>query len=59
MQRKIFTFGQARRLANSSVWEFQQLLGQHHIERHYNETDKAIGYRHNQSRLLGSCDSYL
>jgi len=39
--RKIFTFGQARRLANLSVWEFQQLLGQHHIERHYNESDLA------------------
>ena len=39
--RKIFTFGQARRLANLSVWEFQQLLGQHHIERHYNKTDLA------------------
>ena len=37
----IFTFGQARRLANLPVWEFQQLLGQHHIERHYSETDLA------------------
>ena len=27
--------------ANLSVWEFQQLLGQHHIERHYNEIDLA------------------
>ncbi|MHC5827089.1 MAG: UPF0175 family protein, partial [Nostoc sp.] len=26
--QNIFTFGQARRLANLSVWEFQQLLGQ-------------------------------
>lgn len=39
--RQIFTFGQARRLANLPVWEFQQLLGQHHIERHYNEIDLA------------------
>jgi len=37
--RNIFTFGQARRLANLSVWEFQQLLGQHNIPRHYSETD--------------------
>lgn len=37
----IFTFGQARRLANLSVWEFQQLLAQHNIQRHYNETDLA------------------
>lgn len=40
----IFTFGQARKLANLSMWEFQQLLGQHHIERHYSQTDKAIGH---------------
>ncbi|MBS3026664.1 MAG: UPF0175 family protein [Dolichospermum sp. DET50] len=37
--QNIFTFGQARRLANLSVWEFQQLLGQRKIERHYNEFD--------------------
>lgn len=39
--RSIFTFGQARRLANLSVWEFQQLLGQQKIQRHYSETDLA------------------
>lgn len=39
--RNIFTFGQARRLANLSVWEFQQLLGQHNIQRHYSETELA------------------
>ena len=37
--RNIFTFGQARRLANLSVWEFQQLLGEHNIQRHYSETE--------------------
>ncbi|MCL1465699.1 UPF0175 family protein [Argonema galeatum] len=37
--QNIFTFGQARHLANLSVWEFQQLLGQKKIDRHYNETD--------------------
>lgn len=37
--QNIFTFGQARRLANLSVWEFQQLLGQQKIERHYHEAD--------------------
>jgi len=35
----IFTFSQARHLANLSVWEFQQLLSQNKIERHYNEAD--------------------
>jgi predicted HTH domain antitoxin len=37
--QNIFTFAQARHLANLSVWEFQQLLGQHKIDRHYNEAD--------------------
>jgi predicted HTH domain antitoxin len=39
--RDIFTFGQARRLANLSVWEFQQLLAQHKIPRHYSEIELA------------------
>lgn len=39
--QNIFTFGQARRLANLSVWEFQQVLGQKNIDRHYNEIDLA------------------
>lgn len=39
--RQIFTFGQARRLANLSVWEFQQLLGQKNIPRHYDKEDLA------------------
>jgi predicted HTH domain antitoxin len=38
-EQNIFTFGQARRLANLSVWELQQLLGQREIERHYTEVD--------------------
>jgi predicted HTH domain antitoxin len=37
--QNIFTLGQSRRLADISVWEFQQLLAQHKIQRHYNETD--------------------
>ncbi|MGM3307052.1 UPF0175 family protein [Anabaena sp. WFMT] len=37
--QNIFTFGQARRLANLSVWEFQQLLGNRKIQRHYTEVD--------------------
>lgn len=39
--KNIFTFGQARHLANLSVWELQQILGQKNIDRHYNETDLA------------------
>jgi predicted HTH domain antitoxin len=37
--QNIFTLGQARRLADLSVWEFQKLLAQHKIQRHYNEAD--------------------
>lgn len=37
----VFTFGQARRLADLSVWEFQKLLAQDKIQRHYGETDLA------------------
>ncbi|MDB9314373.1 UPF0175 family protein [Spirulina sp. CS-785/01] len=40
-QKKLFTFGQVRRLLNLSVWELQQLLGKHNIERHYDEEDLA------------------
>jgi predicted HTH domain antitoxin len=39
--QKIFTFGQARDLANLCVWEFQKLLGQKEISRHYDEEDLA------------------
>ncbi|GAA6618809.1 UPF0175 family protein [Scytonema sp. NUACC26] len=37
--QNIFTLSQARHLANLSVWEFQKLLGQNKIERHYNTVD--------------------
>jgi predicted HTH domain antitoxin len=37
--QNIFTFGQARRLADLLVWEFQQLLAQHNIQRHYSEIE--------------------
>jgi predicted HTH domain antitoxin len=39
--QNIFTFGQARRLADLSVWEFQQLLAQHNIQCHYSEIELA------------------
>lgn len=38
-EQNIFTFAQARNLANLSVWEFQQLLGNKKISRHYSEVD--------------------
>ena len=40
--QNIFSFGQARNLANLSVWEFQQLLGQRQIQRHYSEIDLLL-----------------
>lgn len=40
-QKKIFTFGQVRRFLNISVWELQKILGEKHIERHYNEDNLA------------------
>jgi predicted HTH domain antitoxin len=42
-QKNILSFGKARDLAQLSKWEFHELLGQEHIERHYDleelETD--------------------
>jgi predicted HTH domain antitoxin len=40
-ENNIFTFGQARRLLNYSVWEFQKLLGENHIIRQYDKDDLA------------------
>jgi predicted HTH domain antitoxin len=37
----IFTFGQARHRANLSVWEFQKILGEKKVSRHYDEADLA------------------
>jgi predicted HTH domain antitoxin len=38
-QQNVFTFAQARRLLNLSVWELQKLLGENQIERHYDQND--------------------
>ncbi|KPQ31775.1 MAG: putative small protein [Phormidium sp. OSCR] len=40
-ENQIFTFGQARRLLNYSVWEFQKLLGENHVVRQYDQEDLA------------------
>ncbi|MCT7964289.1 UPF0175 family protein [Laspinema sp. D1] len=40
-ENQIFTFSQARRLLNYSVWEFQKLLGENHIVRQYDKDDLA------------------
>jgi predicted HTH domain antitoxin len=37
----VFSLGQARRLADLSLWEFQQLLAQYNIQHHYSEIELA------------------
>jgi predicted HTH domain antitoxin len=56
--QNIFTFGQARRLANLSVWEFQQLLGERKIERHYNEIDLCEDVKTIQEVIKNANTSY-
>lgn len=51
-QNKIFTFGQARRLLNYSVWEFQKLLGENHIVRQYDKDDLTEDIEAIQSGFL-------
>jgi len=38
-QRRILTVGKARALAQVARWEFEELLGQRHVPRHYGEED--------------------
>ncbi|MDY0166855.1 MAG: UPF0175 family protein [Thermoguttaceae bacterium] len=38
-QRGILSGGMARKLAGVTRWEFEHLLGQRHIVRHYSEHD--------------------
>jgi predicted HTH domain antitoxin len=52
--QEIFTLGQSRRLAGLTVWKFQQLLGQHQIQRHYNETDLAQDVDAIEMGILGA-----
>lgn len=54
----IFTFGQARRLLNYSVWEFQNLLGENHINRQYDREDLAEDLEEIQSGLWDA-ENYL
>jgi len=38
-QRQVLSFGKARALACLTRWEFEELLGQRKIPRHYTEED--------------------
>jgi predicted HTH domain antitoxin len=53
-ENQIFTFGQARRLLNYSVWEFQKLLGENHIVRQYYQDDLAEDIQEIKSGLWDS-----
>lgn len=57
-ENDIFTFGQARRLLNYSVWEFQKLLGENHINRQYDQEDLADDLEAIQSGLWDA-ENYL
>lgn len=37
--RQVLSFGKARKLAQMSKWEFQEILGQRKIPRHYSAED--------------------
>jgi len=50
-ENKIFTFSQARRLLNYSVWEFKKMLGENHIVRQYDQDDLAEDIEAIQSGL--------
>ncbi len=53
-ENNIFTFGQARRLLNYSVWEFQKLLGENHVVRQYDQDDLAEDIQDIKSGLWDS-----
>ena len=57
-ENNVFTFGQARRLMNYSVWQFQKLLGEHQINRQYDREDLAEDIEVLRSRLWNN-DNYL
>jgi predicted HTH domain antitoxin len=47
-QRGVLSLGKARVLAGLTRWQFEQLLSERHIPRHYTETDLQddLGYAH-------------
>lgn len=40
-QRNMLTFGQARQLADLTVWDFMELLRERKVPLHYSETEYA------------------
>lgn len=49
-QRGVLPFGKARRLAAMNRWEFEQLLGDRRIVRHYTEDDLLDDIHYADSR---------
>jgi predicted HTH domain antitoxin len=47
-RRGVLSVGKARVLAGLTRWQFEQLLADRHIQRHYTETDLQddLGYAH-------------
>lgn len=54
-QRGILSPGKARLLAQTTRWEFEELLGQRAIQRHYTEADleEDIRYARGSRRAFG------
>jgi len=48
-QRGVLSLGKARTLARMTRWEFQELLGQRKIPRHYTEQDLEEDLRYARS----------
>jgi len=49
-QRGILSLGKARLLAQTTRWEFEELLGQRAIQRHYTEADLEEDIRYTHGR---------
>ncbi len=49
-QRGVLSLGKARILAQMTRWEFEELLGQRKVVRHYTESDLRDDIRYAQGR---------
>jgi predicted HTH domain antitoxin len=49
-QREVLSLGKARQFAGMSKWEFEELLGQRSIRRHYSEDDLQQDLEYARSR---------
>ena len=49
--RRVLPFGKARLLAQMNRWQFEQLLAERQIERHYSEADLEDDLQYAQGHL--------